>query len=91
MSVLNLALQNVSLSRIRMEDHSEAMVKNKNTLSDLRKILEDSELRHEYQASMDGPIKAVTGRFQAMKLKDESVVVGVPATDDDITDMVQHE
>ena len=90
MSILNLALQNVSLSRKQMQDHLEAMVKNKNTLSDLRKILaSNSELHHEYRVSMDEPMKAVADRFQAMKLKDEPVVVGFPATDDDITDMVE--
>ena len=39
---------------------------------------------------MDAPIRAVAGRFRAMKLKDEPISVNFPATNDDITDMVEN-
>ena len=91
MSVLNLALQNVSLSRKRMEDHFESMVQNKSTLGDLRAVLESNfELRAGYRDSMDEPIRALADRFRAMKLKDEPISVNFPATGDDITDMVEN-
>ena len=36
------------------------------------------------------PITAVADRFRAMKLKDEPISVNSPATDDDITDMIEN-
>ena len=39
MSTLNLALQNVSLARKSMGDYAESLVKNKNTLSELREVI----------------------------------------------------
>ncbi len=90
MSVLNLALQNVSLSRQPMEDDFEAMVRNQSTLGDLRAVLDrSSELHGKYRDSMDAPIRAVADRFRAMKLKDEPISVNFPATND-ITDMVEN-
>ena len=90
MLVFNLALQNVSLSRQRMEDHFDAMVQ-KNTLSDLRSSLEsNSELHSSYQKSMKVPIKAVSDQFRSMKLKDEPISINSPASNDDITDMVEY-
>lgn len=82
MSTLNLALQNVSLARQSMGDHAESMVKNKNTLAELREVIRNnSDLCSAYKDSMSAPLITVGQRFQSMFVKENQVKLGVPATE----------
>ena len=86
MSTLNLALQNVSLSRSSMPAEFEALVSNKNTLADVRKeIKKKPELGDALRDAMVSPMVAVGGRFQAMKINDTPIKLGVPATVQEIS------
>ena len=91
MSTLNLALQNVSLQRSAMIPEYERAVKNKNTLSDLRKMINsDSDLRGAIEDSMAAPTTLIGQRFQSMKIKENYIKLGVPASERDIDEMFQH-
>jgi len=76
MSTLNLSLQNVSLSRKKMSDIAETIIKGKKTLIEVRQALENHPaFKEEFQDSMSQPITTLTRCFSAMKLKDEPVHV----------------
>ena len=65
-----------------MGDHAESLVKNKNTLSQLRELIKNnSELGSAFKDSMAVRLIRIGKRFQAMKVKDNQVKLGVPATD----------
>ena len=67
MSTLNLAIQNVSLARKSMGDHAESLVKNKNTLRELREVIKNnSEMGSAFKVSMSVPLITIGKRFQAM-------------------------
>ena len=90
MSTLNLALQNVSLARTPMLERFEQLVKNKNTIGELRDCIKKyPELCGALRDSMSQPLITVSGRFQAMKVKDTPVKVGVPASDTGMTEQFQ--
>ena len=86
MSTLNLALQHVALARKLMEPDYEDMLKGKNTLAEVRKVLQEENpgLRDALRDSMEQPIKILCDRFQAMKIKERSIGIGFAATTDDI-------
>ena len=69
MATLNFALQNVALSRSKMSGQLEELVKNKNTLQDIRTLIESSpEVGEELIDSMS-PVKVILAqRFQSMKI-----------------------
>ena len=91
MSTLNLALQNVSLARTAMADHFERLVKNKNSLADVREAIKmNTDLGPALLDSMSVPLVTVSQRFQAMKIKDNEVKVGVPASESEIDTQFQH-
>ena len=91
MSTLNLALQNVSLERFAMPPEHERAVKGKSTLADLHgTISKDPALEAAIQDSMAPPIALVGRRFQSMKMQENCVKVGVPATEQNIDEMFQH-
>lgn len=91
MSTLNLALQNVSLARVSMGDHAESLVKNKNTLSEFREAIKrNPELASIFKDSMSVPILPVSRRFQAMKVKDNQLKLGIPATEADMIEQFKH-
>lgn len=85
MSTLNLALQNVSLARTSMPHRFEQLVKSKGNLSEIREAIKAyPELEDALCDSMVGQ------RFQAMKVKDNMVKLGVPASDPQIHEQFQH-
>ena len=52
MSTLNLALQNVSLSRAAMDPELEGLIRNKSTLTELRATIDKSPLAVALRDSM---------------------------------------
>ena len=91
MSTLNLALQNVSLARTAMADHFERLIKNKNSLADIRQAINVTpDLGPALLDSMSAPLVTVSQRFQAMKVKDNKVKVGVAAIHADLDMQFQH-
>ncbi len=91
MSTLNLALQNVSLERSSMIHEYECAVLHKNTLTDIRaEIVKHPELEEGLKDSMAAPMTLIGGRFQRMKIKDKNIIIGVPATTDEIEEQFQH-
>ena len=82
MSTLNLALQNVSLARNAMPERFEQLVKNKNSQTAVREAIENClELCSALRDSMAHPLIAVSQRFMAMKTRENSVKLGLPASD----------
>ena len=91
MSTLNLALQNISLARTSMPNHLEQLVKSKGTLSEIQGAIKAyPELSDALCDSMSNPMITVGQRFQAMKVKDNMVKLGVPASDARIEVQFQH-
>ena len=91
MSTFNLALQNVSIERSAMPPEHEQAVKGKNTLTDIRGVInKDPTLEAAIQDSMAPPMALVGRRFQSMKIKENCVKLGVPATEQNIDEMFQH-
>ena len=91
MSTLNLALQNVSFERSAMSAEYEKAVKNKNTLTDIRQVIsKDSGLEAAVQDSLAPPLALVGHRFMSMKIKDNCVKIGVPATEQNIDEIFQN-
>ena len=76
MSTLKLALQNVPLACTAMANHFERLVKNKHLLTEQRSY-KDKDLGAALLDSMSAPLVTVSQRFQAMKIKDSNVKVGV--------------
>ena len=77
MSTLNLALQNASLARTSLSHQFEAVVKNKNTLAEIRESIKTHpELRGALRDSMS--------------VKDNRVNLGVPASEAHIDEQFQH-
>ena len=70
MSTLNLALQNVSLMREKMDNEMEVAIKYKNNLAAIRSTV----------------IDLLNERFSRMKLKGYQVKICPAATQDDIVD-----
>ena len=85
MSTLNLALQHVALARRSMEPDLEEIIKGKNTLGEVRKILvENPGLEDALRDLMQGPIMTLADRFKAMKIKEQGVGVAFAASEDEI-------
>ena len=91
MSTLNLALQSVSLACTAMADHFERLIKNKNSLAEVREAVRvNPDLGPALLDSMSAPLVTVSQRFQAMKVKDSKVKVGVPASASNLDAQFQH-
>ena len=91
MSTLNLALQHVSLAHTKMPDCFEQLVKGKSTLSEFRGAIKAyPELGDALRDSMSNLMITVGQRFQAMKVKDSAVKLGVPASDVRMEEQFQH-
>ena len=68
MSTLNLALQNVSLAHTSMTHQCEQLVKNCNSLSDIRKMIQNHpDLCGALRDSISAPLINVGTRFGSMK------------------------
>lgn len=73
MPVLNLALQNVALESSRMSAQVEALMKSKNTVSDVRSAARrHPQLKAEYKESMEAVINLLNSRFRRMVLKERT-------------------
>ena len=72
MSILNLGLQNTSLCRGKMDDETEYRVKSCNSMSDIRKKLNDDE-KVKWNASVEEPKIIVKERFERLALKDKKL------------------
>ena len=71
MSILNLALQNVSLERTAMDEEAEKKL-NKNSLKDVRSEIDASPgLGVKVNNSLQPVIDLLNGRFSRMKLKEK--------------------
>ena len=91
MSTLNFALQNVSLARSKMPEVFEALIHNKNTLQDVRTVIEQRPELSEAISDSIAPVKIALGqRFQSMKIKGEAIKLGVPATNAEMTELFSH-
>ena len=89
-STLNLALQNVSLERSAMTSEYGRAIKSKNTLTDLRKVINsDTGLKGAIEDSMAVPMTLIGQCFQAMKIKENYIKLGVPASECDMDEMLQ--
>jgi hypothetical protein len=89
MSILNLALQHVSLERSKMSDEQERAMKTKGSMTAVRNYAKNREaFKTEYRESMKSVVDIVSGRFQRMKIKDVPIKTCNAAQDDEIEDML---
>ena len=87
MSTLNLALQNVSLMREKMDNEMEVAIKYKNNLAAIRSTIDEKPgLEKAVQESVSPVIDLLNERFSRMKLKGNQVKICPAATQDDIVD-----
>ena len=88
MSTLNFDLQNVSLARSSMTEPFESLVRNKNTMQNIRDAIQKkSELGGAIRDSMVHTKIVLGDRFQSMKIKGMGIKLGLPAQDDDIDEL----
>jgi hypothetical protein len=91
MSLLNLGLQNVSLERKRVSDKVEAILSSCNSMSMIRDAAErEPEVKAGWTESVQPLQSTIMQRFIRLKLKNESVVVKDPVTDDEIDVVKRH-
>ena len=91
MSTLNLALQDVSLARSKMTDGFERLISSLNTLTDVRRAIDKRPELGEALIDSLSPVMVLLGqRFGAMKLKGQSVKLGVPATEAEMSEQFSH-
>ena len=92
MSTLNLALQNVSLARTAMADHFERLVKNKNSLAEVRETIKmNTDLGPALLDSLSAPLVTYCQpTIPGHENKDNSVKIGVPANESDLETQFQH-
>ena len=88
MSLLNLGLQNVSLSHASMDDEHEELIKDCHSVADVRRVAEKAaSLRPAYASSMEGVVSAVDSCFEQLQLKDVPVVTKSAALNAEIDEM----
>ena len=69
MSILNIALQNVSLQRSKMDDNSEILTKNASNMHMIRQLIEKHpELQPQIDATLKPVQELLSNRFERMKL-----------------------
>jgi hypothetical protein len=91
MSLLNLGLQGVSLSRSKMSDEMEKKARNANSMSQLRaKVDSVPELKVEYAESMDRVLAQLKNRFRQLQLKGEAVITHDAATEDEVQNFMEN-
>lgn len=85
MSILNLALQNVSLERCAMLDDQEFRVKSRSTMKARRDIaLRQGDMKDALIQSVEPVISNVKARFGRLKYQEESVRIHDAAKDEEI-------
>lgn len=71
-----------------MPDLFQALVQNKNTFEDVHKSIKEKPGLSEALQDAIAPVLIALGQhFQAMKIKDEAVKLGVPATKTEMTEL----
>lgn len=91
MSVLNLGLQNCSLSRTACDDDIEKIIRKCNGMEDVRKAeIENPGLRDAWSASIQEVQQVIRSRFERLSLKDTRVVTQDPVSDADILSVKVH-
>lgn len=92
MSLLNLALQNCSLSRSKMDDECEKKYRGAGTMADVRTLCktignnDNNTFKDQLRQSMREPTEILEKRFSRLKLKGVPVVTHEAATDNDLSD-----
>jgi hypothetical protein len=87
MSLLNIAYQNVALSREEMSSHNEQIVKSCNTMSDLRKKAEkEPNIKEAWTNSLSEMVGLLNSRTERIRLKGKSFLCHEPANDQEIVD-----
>ena len=82
MSILNLALQNVSLERKLMDEESEKLVKNDNSVKAVRETIKGHpEMQQKIDESLKPVLDLLNNRFQRMKLKERQFRAADVATE----------
>ncbi|XP_060064184.1 uncharacterized protein LOC132544583 [Ylistrum balloti] len=93
MSIINLALQHVALSRKEMDKKFEDKIKNKSSLNAVRNLATSClGLKEAFSESISEVLETVNARFGRMKLKEVPFIVypGVPGSEiDDHLDNVR--
>ena len=90
MSILNLALQNVSLERKEMDRESEKVMKNKNNMKAVRDVIKShSEMKSKIEDSLKPVTDLLDERFQWMKLKERQFKSDTVATDNEMESMFE--
>ncbi|XP_045187636.1 uncharacterized protein LOC123545380 [Mercenaria mercenaria] len=91
MSVLNLALQNCSLERVRMSEEAEKEFQKCDSMAQLREMAaKKSEVKTQWQESIEPVQSTIRNRFLRLKLKDERFQAVDPMTYEDIDVIKRH-
>ncbi|XP_035678681.1 uncharacterized protein LOC118417277 [Branchiostoma floridae] len=89
MSVLNLALQNVSLAREKMDNQFEARVKGKSNLTSVRQEAQTCPgFQQAFNTSLQPVKELVNERFRRMQLKGERIETHEAASDEQIEEIM---
>ena len=90
MSILNLALQNVSLARAAMSDECEAQIRNSSSMADIREACHNDAILRQALLDSIRPVKeALAARFTRLQLKDDAFISPPPAAQSQIDALVQ--
>ena len=90
MSILNLALQNVSLERKEMDEESEKLMKNKNNMQAVRDVIKSHPaLKQKIGDSLKPVTDLLDQQFQRMKLKECQFKAADVATESEMDRMFE--
>lgn len=91
MSILNLALQNCSLERCKLDEETEKEFHKCGSMTQLREVAaKKPELRTKWQESIEPVQSTIRNRFLRLKLKDEPFQALDPMKDTDIDVIKRH-
>lgn len=90
MSILNLALQNVSLERKEMDEEAEKLIKNKNNMQAVRDVIKSHPaMKQKVGDSLKPVTDLLDERFKRMKLKEYPFQVADVATESEMDHMFE--
>lgn len=85
MSVLNLGLQSIGLMRLEMSEEFEKLIKNCNSMEDVRNAAaKKSGFQDAFTDSMQPPLSMLAEVTNRLKLKDKSFETCIPCTKEEI-------
>jgi hypothetical protein len=91
MSILNLGLQNCSMSREKCSEEAEATFRKSGSMTEMRKLSEKQpDVKQKWKESVEGTQRLVRNRFARLFLKEKPVITMDPATDEDIDLLKRH-